>query len=309
MVYAVAGQKGVIFRPVPKQRLHALDLRRHADAVFQPVDQFVQRHGHVVFAVHRRAQGREEVRVFRGNDLIAGQVKRADKRLPQFGKEMQRPPEKGHVAADGLAAGQAADGLVDHGLEDRRRQIFAGRTLIDQRLDIRFGEYAAAGRDRVDHPVVSGVFIQPRRVCLQERGHLVDERAGAAGADAVHPLIDAAGEIDDLGVLAAQLDRHVRLRRIILQGGRHGDDLLNEGDVQMLCQGQAAGTGNHRMKRYISKLRAGLFQKFSQCLLYVRVMALIVGEQHFICIMAVIAASAAPGDDGFDCGRTDIDSQ
>ena len=75
--------------------------------------------------------------------------KRADKCFAQLGEEMKRTAEKGHMTPDRLAAGQTADGLVDHSLENRGRQIFLRGTFVDQRLDIRFCEYAAAGCDGV----------------------------------------------------------------------------------------------------------------------------------------------------------------
>ena len=52
------------------------------------------------------------------------------------------------MSADGLTAGKTADGLVDNCLENGSSQVFFGRAVIDQRLDIRFCKYAAAGRDR-----------------------------------------------------------------------------------------------------------------------------------------------------------------
>ena len=59
---------------------------------------------------------------------------------------MKRAAQERHVSPDGLAAGQSADGLVDHGLENRSGQVFLGGTVIDQRLNIGLGKYAAAGR-------------------------------------------------------------------------------------------------------------------------------------------------------------------
>ena len=72
---------------------------------------------------------------------------------------MKRTAKKGDISPDRLAAGQAPDGLVDNCLENRSGEIFPGSPLVDQRLDIRLGKYAAAGRNGVDHLVIFGIFI------------------------------------------------------------------------------------------------------------------------------------------------------
>ena len=62
---------------------------------------------------------------------------------------MKRAAQERHMSPDGLAAGQSADGLVDHGLENRSGQVLLGGAVIDQRLNIGLGKYAAAGRDGI----------------------------------------------------------------------------------------------------------------------------------------------------------------
>lgn len=79
---------------------------------------------------------------------------------------------------------------------------------------------------------------------MQQSGHLVDERASAAGAGAVHALLDAVVEVDDLGVLAAQLDGDIGGRDEGLDGAFAGDDLLDKLQVEPLGQQQAARAGN-----------------------------------------------------------------
>ena len=121
------------------------------------------------------------------------------------------------MAADRFAAGQTADGLVDNCLENRSRQIFLGGTFVDQRLDIGFCKYAAAGGNRIDCLVIFGIFIQTGSVCLKQGSHLVNKRTGTAGTDAVHTLFDiAAFKINDLGILAAKLDGYICLWCIML---------------------------------------------------------------------------------------------
>ena len=82
------------------------------------------------------------------------------------GKKVERAAKKCYGAADRLAAGQTADGLVDHRLENGCGQIFPCSSFIDERLDIGFCENAAAGRDRVDHLIIFGIFVQTGCICL-----------------------------------------------------------------------------------------------------------------------------------------------
>ena len=126
---------------------------------------------------------------------------------------MQRAAKEGNVAADWFTAGKTGNGLVDDCLENRSGKILFCCTVVDERLDIRFCEYTAAGSDRVDGLVMFRVLIQAGCIGLQKRSHLVDERTGTAGADTVHTLFDiAAFKIDDFGILAAELDGNVGLR-------------------------------------------------------------------------------------------------
>ena len=79
---------------------------------------------------------------------------------------------------------------------------------------------------------------------MQQSGHLIDEGARAAGAGTVHALLDAVVEVDDLGVLAAQLDGDIGGRDEGLDGALAGDDLLDKLQVEPLGQQQAARAGN-----------------------------------------------------------------
>ena len=154
--------------------------------------------------------------VFRIDDRLLRQLQRADKSFFQLRKEVQRPAEKGDAAADRLAAGEAGDRLVDDRLKDRRREVRLCGALIDQGLDIRLGENAAPGRNRIDLPVIRRGGVQSGCIRLQQGSHLVDKCACPASADPVHPFFEPAGEIYDLRVLAAKLDGDVRLRRAFL---------------------------------------------------------------------------------------------
>ena len=180
---------------------------------------------------------------------------------------MQRPAQKSHTAPDGLAAGKTRDGLVYHCLKDGGGEIGGGCPLVDERLNIRFGKDAAAGGDGVELLIISRRVVEACGIGLQKGRHLVDEGAGAAGADAVHALLQPTGEIDDLRVFTAKLNGHIGLRRGILQSGSHRDYLLYKGDAQRLAEVDRSRAGNSRGKPARPCDGTRLFQKLGQRLL------------------------------------------
>jgi len=70
------------------------------------------------------------------------------------------------VAADWFTAGKTGNGLVDDCLENRSGKILFCCTVVDERLDIRFCEYTAAGSDRVDRLIIFCIFIQTGSIRL-----------------------------------------------------------------------------------------------------------------------------------------------
>ena len=149
---------------------------------------------------------------------------------------MQRAAQEGNTAPDGLAAGKAGYGLIYHRLENGSCKVCFGGALSDQGLDIRLGKHAAAGSNGIDLFVILCCIIQTLGIGLQQRCHLVDKGTGAAGADTIHPFLQPTGEINNLGIFTAQLNGHVGLGSLLLQGGGNRHHLLNKIDVQRLAQ-------------------------------------------------------------------------
>ena len=106
------------------------------------------------------------MRVRRVDGGLVRELQRANERRLELRQEVQRSAEERDVAADRLAAGKARDGLVDDCLKDGYGKVRLGRPLVDERLDIRFSENAAAGRNRLDRFVIRRIFIESGRVCL-----------------------------------------------------------------------------------------------------------------------------------------------
>ena len=199
-----------------------------------------------------------------------------------------------------MAAGQARDGLVGDGLEDGGGHVLTGGALVQQRLDIRLGEDAAARRDRVDVRRTLGELVQARRVGLHEGGHLVDEGARATGAGAVHALLDAIVEVDDLRVLATELDGAVGLGDEGLDGVLGGDDLLDELHVQPLGQEHAARPGDGDAHGHVTDDAARLGEDLRGRGRDGGVVALVVGVDEVVVVI----------DDGeLDGGRAHVDAQ
>ena len=224
----MAAAEGVIFRLVPEQRLQPGHLEGGLHALFQRINQAIQRHLLGILRLQGSAHGGKEVGILRVHGGLLGQLQGADKRRLQFCQEVQRAAQEGNATPDRLAASQAGNGLVHHRLENGSSQVGFGSALVDQGLNIRLGKHTAAGGNGIDLLIILGRVVQACGIGLQQRRHLVNEGASAAGADAVHPLLQAAGEINDLGILAAQFDGHIGLGRGMLQRGGNRHHLLDK---------------------------------------------------------------------------------
>ena len=115
-------------------------------------------------------------------------------------------------------------------------------------------------------------------VHVQERGHLVDERARTAGAAAVHALVHAAGravEKDDLGVFAAQFDHHIGVRRQRAHQFADHKDLLLKGQARGLGKSDARRTGDRRAQKAVRDQRLKIRKHLEYLLPRLRIVALI----------------------------------
>ena len=76
---------------------------------------------------------------------------------------------------------------------------------------------------------------------MQKGCHLVYEGASAACTGLVHAQIYASAEIEDLGVLAAELDGNVGLGCDLRDNARGSNNLLYEGKSQDGCEIEGSG--------------------------------------------------------------------
>ena len=219
--------------------------------------------------------------------------------LAQGGQEVQGSTEEHDGAADRAPARQARDGLRGDGVEDGGGEVLVGGTLVDEGLDVGLGEDAAARGDRVELGVAGGHLAQARSVGVQERGHLVDERTGAARARAVHALLGGGVQVGELGVLAAELDDDVDLGVEALGGLGAGDDLLDEGDAHGAGGRQAAGSGDGRVDADAGQGALDVGEECPQGCAHVGVVTAVVGEH----------AAVSVQDDGLDRRGADVDAE
>ena len=199
-----------------------------------------------------------------------------------------------------MAAGQTGDGLVRDGLEDGGRNVLTRCTFIQERLHIRLSKDAAAARNRVDVLGTLGQRIQALCISLHQRGHLVDEGTGAAGAGTVHALLDTVVEVYDLCVLAAELDCGIGLRDQCLNRALGSDDLLHELDTQPLSQEHTAGTSDRNAHHGIPQDLLCLAEDLYCGCLNVSVVALIVGIDQMVVLVE---------DCQLDGRRADVDTE
>ena len=219
--------------------------------------------------------------------------------LAQGGQEVQGASEEHDGSANRAPARQAGDGLGGNGVEDGGGQVLVGGTLVDERLNIRLGEHAAARGDRVELGVAGCQLAEAGGVRVQEGRHLVDERAGAARAGAVHALLGGGVQVGELGVLAAQLDDDVDLGVEALGGLGAGDDLLDEGDAHGAGGRQAAGTGDGRVDAGAGQGALNVGEEGSQGCAHVGVVTTVVGEKATVSIQ----------NDSLDRRRADVDAE
>lgn len=258
---AVAGPEFVELSLIVEQRFDAVRFgqRRFVDAL-QLAHEVHEGHGFRIYTAQGGTDGHVDLGVFRGDDLFRRQVERLGELFPKLGQVGQRAAEEADCPLDGAAAGQAGDGLEDDGLEDRRRDVFLAGPFVEQGLDVGLGEDAAAGGDGIDRVGFLGHFIEAAGICVEEGRHLVDEGSGPAGAVAVHAVFVAAGQVGDLRIFAAEFDDDVRLGIVRADGFGPGDDFLQKGDVQVVCQGDAARAGDGHGDLTVAKDFIGVLQ-------------------------------------------------
>ena len=155
---------------------------------------------------------------------------------------------------------QIANGLIDHRLKDGQGNVRLFYAIIHQGLNIRLGKHTAARSNGVNLPALGGQFVKSAGIRREQRGHMVDKRAGTAGTNAVHALFRSLTEVGYLGILAAELHHGIRLGNEIFYGCCAGNNLLHKGQTNTLRNTHACRTGKREGKLLLSHQRFQLRQ-------------------------------------------------
>ena len=207
-----------------------------------------------------RAERHKIERIFRADAL---RLQRRVKRVPQLREERQRAAQIQHLAADRASLRQAGDRLVCHGRKNAGAHVALARALVQKRLHVALGKHAAAGGDGIDFLILGSELVHLVEREIEQRCHLINERTGAAGTGAVHAHFQPAGEEEDLGVLAAQLNDHVRVGDELHGGDSGGVNLLHKGEAARFRHAHAGRTGHRELGRFaVQHLRLDFAQQF-----------------------------------------------
>ena len=147
--------------------------------------------------------------------------------------------------------------------------------------------------------MLEGQFIQLVHRHVQQSRHLVDEGAGAAGAGAVHALLQAVAEEDDLGVLAAQLDDRVGAGVQGVHGLGRGVHLLHEIQAAGLGHAQSGGAGDGQFDLLAAVVPLDPVQDLAGLFAHLGKMALVGAEKQMVRFVQ---------HHHFDRGGTDVDA-
>ena len=97
--------------------------------------------------------------------------------------------------------------------------------------------------------------------------------------------LDAVVEVDDLGVLAAELNGHVGLGDERLDRALGGDDLLHELEAEPLAEQQAARAGDGGGHLRVAEDLLGLHEQVAGAGAHVGVVALVLGVHDLVLVV------------------------
>ena len=236
----MAGCEGLVVLPGGKERGQPLPRGFGGGTVLQGLAQGLTGIGFSALPpIDGRAHGDCIAAVFREYRRGLVQLQGLPEPLPQSLAVIQRAAQEHDLGLDFPPLGQTGDGLVDHGLIDAGRHIGLAGALVQKGLNVALGKDAAPGGDGVQPHMLQAGPVHFLHGHIQQHGHLVNERAGTAGTAAVHALVHAALEENNLGVLTAQLNHRAGVRRHAPHHFTGGIDLLDKGNSGRFRHAQA----------------------------------------------------------------------
>ena len=135
---------------------------------------------------------------------------------------------------------------------------------------------------------------------MKQRGHLIDEGARAAGAGLVHAQVDAASEVENLRVLAAEFNGNVRLGGQFGNTAGGGDNFLNKCESEGAGQIKGCRAGNSAMDGDAGEMFFKVLENGEEHLARGRAVTLVAGIERIACGIQ---------EHSLDCNRADINAQ
>ena len=204
----------------------------------------------------RRPDGDKDLRLVWSDDLIVGELETLGEHPDEGVIEGQRSALKDHRRFDLQPLGETADRLPRYGVERGESQIGPIDPLVEERLDVGLRENAAPSRDLVEVTSQRREIVELLDRSLEQFGDLVDERAGSAGAAAVHPHIRrlefSRGGVgmkkDHLRVLTAEFYRDAGGGMELPDRYAVGDDFLHVGEFYRFSDPATPASGEDRLE-------------------------------------------------------------
>ncbi len=271
---------------VCKERLQTRYLRTLSVAeVINCFDELRERGELVGLVRHSCARSHKQVSVLGHNAVLLIKLERDVETAAQLREILQRATKECHVAADGATTRKARNGLRYHSLEDGSRNVLGARTFVEQRLHIGLSKHAAAASDGINSGCVLGKLVQATCIGVKQRCHLIDKSTRAACAGTIHALLNAVIKVDNLCVLAAQLNSNVGSRNKGLYRALASDNLLYKLQAKPLAEQKTTRACNGAGHLRVRQKRRRTHKEVTRTGAHVGVVTLILGVDNLVVIV------------------------
>ena len=194
---------------------------------------------------------------------------------------MKRTAEKKHFSVYFASLCKSRDSLVDHRLINACRNIGFVCALVKKRLNIRFCKNAAAGRNGIKAGIFQAYFVHFIGRHIQKHRHLVDKCARAARTGAVHALVHAVLEENNLCVFSSEFHNNGRIGFFFADDSRRGVNFLNKRYFRGIGKPHTGRARDSDRELTPAQLRLYDAQHFKRLLPHLRKMTLIFVIKHF----------------------------
>ena len=226
------------------------------------VEQFVNVHRFGLLpGTDGTAERRDEVALFEHDEVFSFEMKIVGKRLAQGREECQRTAAKEDWRREVDAVAQRGDGLHGDTVEDTGGDVAFRQVARHEVLHIGLGKDTTACGHRIDMGGGHGQLAHALVVAAEQQGHLIDKRAGASRAVAVHAQFRALTiEEDHLGILAADVHECTGLGIAVAGKHRGSHNLLDKLRAELVGSGHTHRSGHTKAQYRIAELMLDLVE-------------------------------------------------